>query len=193
MPEATISSSLRLASQLRSQVFRRRRRERRRVLLSRRWGNVFSGCRAWWNTDDGFDLIRPKVFAWSRTRGLSTTFPAGHFHLESNGSGFKAGGYGVPATMFPPRFRGTRAPLRCFRNKAADFTPITTHRRRLAQHSGYRNARDFDMLLLEGAIADHKLRNNFGYGSSSTLANFTGSDDGFNSWTTGVRFRTPIS
>lgn len=60
-------------------------------------GNVFRGCRAWANTDDGFDLINAyspvtieSSWAWDHgyLPGTRTSLPAG------NGNGIKAGGYG---------------------------------------------------------------------------------------------------
>jgi hypothetical protein len=152
-------------------------------------GNVFSGCRAWWNTDDGFDLISSKGVcvienSWAFYNGyLPDTFTS-----KGNGNGIKAGGYGVPATDVPsPIPRHVVRFSVAFRNKAAGFYanhhPIGGD---WWNNSGYRNARDFDMLLLDGAVADHKLRNNVGYGSSTIIANFTGTDAAFNSWTTGV-------
>jgi len=60
-------------------------------------GNSFIGCRAWNNTDDGFDL-----FAWTSTVRIencwafdqsATTSDSG-----SDGNGFKLGGDGVSAT-----------------------------------------------------------------------------------------------
>lgn len=58
-------------------------------------GNVFRGCRAWCNSDDGFDLINcyaPVTFdnCWAMYSGYkdeSTSTPG-------DGNGFKAGGYG---------------------------------------------------------------------------------------------------
>lgn len=58
-------------------------------------GNVFRGCRAWCNSDDGYDLINcyaPVVFdnCWAFYNGykdFSATTPG-------DGNGFKAGGYG---------------------------------------------------------------------------------------------------
>lgn len=59
-------------------------------------GNVFRGCRAWWNSDDGFDLINacaPITIdrCWSFYNGYQpqTKKSAG------DGTGFKAGGYGM--------------------------------------------------------------------------------------------------
>ncbi|MDH7603953.1 MAG: T9SS type A sorting domain-containing protein [Melioribacter sp.] len=56
-------------------------------------GNIFKGCRAWFNSDDGFDIIRADesvVFdsCWSFYNGYSTSF-----ERLGDGNGFKAGGY----------------------------------------------------------------------------------------------------
>jgi len=152
-------------------------------------GNVFSGCRAWWNTDDGFDFISAKgVCVVENSWAFYNGYVPDTFTSKGNGNGIKAGGYGVLADNVPsPIPRHVVRFCVAFRNKAAGFYanhhPIGGD---WFSNSGYRNARDFDMLLLDGATPDHKLRNNFGYGSSSTLANFTGTDDSFNAWTTGV-------
>ena len=49
-------------------------------------GNVFRGCRAWWNSDDGFDLIHS---------GQAVV-------IAGDGTGFKAGGYGMSSTPKAP-------------------------------------------------------------------------------------------
>ncbi|MCG2583055.1 right-handed parallel beta-helix repeat-containing protein [Massilia sp. TS11] len=60
-------------------------------------GNVFRGCRAWANTDDGFDLINAYSTviiedSWAWQHGY---LPGTHTPLpDGNGNGFKAGGYG---------------------------------------------------------------------------------------------------
>src|SRR5574344_142413 len=59
-------------------------------------GNVFRGCRAWWNSDDGFDLISnlaPVTFdnCWAVYNG----YKPNSFTKAANGNGFKAGGYGL--------------------------------------------------------------------------------------------------
>ncbi|MEJ5352527.1 MAG: T9SS type A sorting domain-containing protein [Melioribacteraceae bacterium] len=56
-------------------------------------GNIFKGCRAWFNSDDGFDIIRADesvVFdsCWSFYNGYSTSF-----EKLGDGNGFKAGGF----------------------------------------------------------------------------------------------------
>jgi len=57
-------------------------------------GNVFRGCRAWFNSDDGFDLIRAYESVliencWAFYNGYSTEFKS-----LADGNGFKAGGWG---------------------------------------------------------------------------------------------------
>jgi len=57
-------------------------------------GNVFRGCRAWFNSDDGFDLIRAYESVliencWSFYNGYSTAFKS-----LGDGNGFKSGGWG---------------------------------------------------------------------------------------------------
>ncbi|MDR0811919.1 MAG: right-handed parallel beta-helix repeat-containing protein [Paludibacter sp.] len=58
-------------------------------------GNVFRGCRAWYNSDDGYDLISNKSVVtiencWSWKNGYSTAGAS-----LGNGAGFKSGGYGM--------------------------------------------------------------------------------------------------
>ena len=59
-------------------------------------GNVFEGCRAWYNCDDGFDLINcfdavKIINCWSFLNG----YKPGGKDAAGNGTGFKAGGYGM--------------------------------------------------------------------------------------------------
>lgn len=56
--------------------------------------NVFRGCRAWFNSDDGFDLINnaePVLIenCWAFYNGYSSDFVS-----RADGNGFKSGGYG---------------------------------------------------------------------------------------------------
>ena len=62
-------------------------------------GNVFSGCRSWWNSDDGWDLwmgTSPVVITncwafWSGTNYWNSS------SFNGNGNGFKLGGNYIPA------------------------------------------------------------------------------------------------
>lgn len=71
--------------------------------------NLFNGCRAWFNSDDGFDCINAPfavtfINCWAFYNGYSPDFKP-----LADGNGFKAGGYGItPGTRFPdpvPRHR----------------------------------------------------------------------------------------
>ncbi len=58
-------------------------------------GNVIRGCRAWRNSDDGFDLINNLAeveidSCWSWQNGYDSNMTA-----RADGSGFKMGGYGL--------------------------------------------------------------------------------------------------
>ena len=60
-------------------------------------GNVFRGCRAWYNSDDGFDLINCYAsyiieYCWSFRNGYK---PHSIESSGGNGAGFKSGGYGM--------------------------------------------------------------------------------------------------
>lgn len=59
-------------------------------------GNVIRGCRAWWNSDDGFDLINsfePVLIdsCWAFYNGYRPMT----FESAADGNGIKAGGYGM--------------------------------------------------------------------------------------------------
>ena len=65
-------------------------------------GNVFEGCRAWYNCDDGFDLINcfdavKIINCWAFYNGYKPNSK----DAAGNGTGFKAGGYGMSKTDLP--------------------------------------------------------------------------------------------
>ena len=80
-------------------------------------GNAIRYCRAWRNSDDGFDLINnlaPVEFdhCWAFYNGYCPTPDARNtdtFQSAGDGNGFKAGGYGM-------RNRTTRCPAVCPQN-----------------------------------------------------------------------------
>jgi len=81
------------------------------VNKERMTGNVFRGCRAWRNSDDGFDLINcfaavefDHCFAfYNGYRPTTDPHNTKTFQSAGDGNGFKAGGYGMSAstTKFP--------------------------------------------------------------------------------------------
>lgn len=147
-------------------------------------GNVFRGCRAWQNSDDGFDFINsPGVCVVERSFAFSNGFVPGTTTPIGNGAGIKAGGFtnNVPATI--PRHRALFNVS--FGNRRQGF--YANHHEggidwinNTAFDNGQRN---YDMLADEGP-APHYLRNNIAFGSGGTIDNLNAGevDSGFNSW-----------
>jgi MYXO-CTERM domain-containing protein len=147
-------------------------------------GNTFRGCRAWFNSDDGFDFINaPGVctaeFSWAFHNGFRPDTSTG----AGNGAGFKGGGFTV---AMPPRLI-PRHVLRfnvSWANRSQGFY-ANHHEGGLdfVQNTAFDNTRNFDLLADEGA-ARHYLRNNIAAGQGTALANATASeiDAAFNSW-----------
>ncbi len=144
-------------------------------------GNVFRGCRAWFNSDDGFDCIGAREtvtfdHCWAFYNGFSPDFAS-----LGDGNGFKAGGYGTtPAEKLPttiPRHM-TRRSLAA-RNKASGF--YANHHPGGSDwiaNTAYRNGTNFNMLArlpdnrtdIDGF--DHRLRNNLAYGSRVAISRY---------------------
>lgn len=142
--------------------------------------NVFRGCRAWFNSDDGFDCINtaePVLIenCWAFYNGYGSKF-----ENLGDGNGFKAGGYGsTPASRLPnpiPRhvIRGCLA----VRNKASGF--YSNHHIggiELINNSAYRNSNNFNLLCRKDDNATevpgygHKMKNNLGYKGRNEVAN----------------------
>ncbi|MCB0742416.1 MAG: DUF4990 domain-containing protein [Ignavibacteriae bacterium] len=137
-------------------------------------GNIFRGCRAWFNSDDGFDIIRADeavVFenCWAFFNGYTTSFSN-----LGDGNGFKAGGYAYDtADKIPsPVPRNTLKFCVAVKNKANGFD--SNHH--LAgndwfNNSAYQNAINYNMLNRESPESDninangydHVLKNNLSY------------------------------
>lgn len=146
--------------------------------------NVFRDCRAWWNADDGFDLISTyspvtieNSWAWLNGYVPGTTEGAG------NGAGFKVGGFG--AEYDPGAVKHTVNNSVAFDNKAAGFYanhhPLAND---FFNNTSYGNSPDFDMLGIDesGAAVDRgNLRNNIAYTGTLT-ENMDGTDSENNSW-----------
>ncbi|MEU6555236.1 right-handed parallel beta-helix repeat-containing protein [Streptomyces sp. NPDC046915] len=151
-------------------------------------GNVFRGCRAWWNSDDGFDLINAYSSvtienSWSWRNGYlpETTTASG------NGNGFKAGGYGgdYDAAAVKHTVRTSVA----FANRAAGFYanhhPLAND---YFNNTSYGNHPDFNMLGVDSsgaAVGRGNLRNNIAYTGTLT-SNMSGTSAANNSWNLGI-------
>ncbi|MCX7006909.1 MAG: right-handed parallel beta-helix repeat-containing protein [Kiritimatiellaeota bacterium] len=144
-------------------------------------GNVFRGCRAWYNSDDGYDCIGAAEAVtfencWAFYSGLNAAGAK-----LGDGNGFKAGGYGKrPASALPvpiPRhvIRGCLA----VGNRASGF--YANHHPGGCDwfnNTAYRNGSNFNFL---GRLADnltdvpgsgHRIRNNVSYRSRGLVTSF---------------------
>ncbi len=146
-------------------------------------GNVFKGCRAWFNSDDGFDIIRSDaavVFdsCWAFYNGYSSSFTS-----LGDGNGFKAGGYAYDeASKIPnPVPMNTIQFCVAVGNKANGF--YSNHHLNgnfWYNNSAYRNAVNYNMVNRESPQSDninvngydHILINNLGYNARGRETNY---------------------
>ncbi|WUR15530.1 right-handed parallel beta-helix repeat-containing protein [[Empedobacter] haloabium] len=149
-------------------------------------GNVFRGCRAWANTDDGFDLINAyspvlieRSWAWLHGYLPGTTTPI----AAGNGNGFKIGGFsgkwvaGAPVHVV----RNSVA----LRNKAngfyANHHPVASQ---FFNNTAASNGIGYNLLGIApdgSAVNLGVARNNVAYGGTAA-ANTAGADTSHNSW-----------
>ena len=158
-------------------------------------GNVLRGCRAWMNTDDGYDLIN--CFASATIEHCIAAYsgyePGTKKSLAAgNGNGFKLGGYGADATLLPtkiPKHRGLfNLAFECKANAFyANHHPGDLE---FSNNTGLNSGVQFDMLGLKAdgtttgvAITVGTFRNNLAYGGTIVADNKNNtSNDTYNSW-----------
>jgi len=155
-------------------------------------GNKITGCRAWFNSDDGYDCINAYesvVFenCWAFYNGYNSSFVS-----KGDGNGFKAGGYGqapVVSSLPSPIPSHTVRFCMAYRNKAngiyANHHVVTGSS--WYNNTAYRNSTNYNMLsqkitkstktgndtTLDCAGINHVLHNNisFKYSSYTETAN----------------------
>jgi hypothetical protein len=146
---------------------------------------IVRGCRAWWNSDDGYDLISQEVPVT-----IENSWAMGNGYIDSgtgkggNGNGFKAGSSKT----------GIRHIIRncvAWKNTAAGFyANHSSGGNNWFNNTSYNNAVQYNMLasppddsattiILSGALA-HKMRNNVGFPDKNS--NMGGVDTAFNTW-----------
>jgi hypothetical protein len=150
-------------------------------------GNVFRGCRAWFNSDDGFDLINADALVviencWAFYNGYFTNFASS----GGDGHGFKSGGYGRNGSAFPtpvPR-HVTRFSV-AVRNRVSGFyANHHTGGLDFLHNTAYQNNVNYNMLgtladnLTDVPGYDHLLKNNLGFRarSGTEVSNLGGAD-----------------
>lgn len=148
-------------------------------------GIVFRGCRAWLNSDDGYDCINsfaPITFenSWSFYNGYAEGFVS-----RGDGNGFKAGGYGVGTAPKVPATIPRNVVQRCLavQNKASGF--YANHQpggNDWLNNTAYRNGVNFNMLNRRADFQadvpgyDHVLRNNVSLAPRSANADLVNYD-----------------
>ncbi len=146
-------------------------------------GNRFIGCRAWENSDDGFDAFdSPETVvienSWAFRNGVDVW---GYGDFSGNGNGFKLGGNHVVARN---RITGSVAfgnVVKGFdqNNNAGGLTILNC--------TGYNNGTNFGLGNPVNSGEEHLLRNNVSLGASADIAN---ADASHNSWDSGPRVST---
>lgn len=160
-------------------------------------GNVFRGCRAWFNSDDGYDVLgaaESVIFenCWAMYNGYSVNFTS-----LGDGNGFKAGGYGsTPVQDLPVPIPGhTVRFCLAVRNKASGF--YSNHHiagSTWYNNTAYRNGTNFNMLnRLADNVTDvpgygHVMRNNLSHKSNYHIrnVNYDECDIAYNSFDLGL-------
>jgi len=145
------------------------------------------GCRAWLDSDDGYDLISQEVpvvieNSWAISNGYSNG--GSGMPSSGNGNGFKAGSSDT----------GIRHILQnnvAWKNRAAGFyANHSSGGNTWLNNTSYMNSVQYNMLaspagdsattiVLSGSLA-HKMRNNVGFPNKNT--NMSGVDSMFNTW-----------
>lgn len=161
-------------------------------------GNVFRGCRAWFNSDDGYDCITSRESVtfencWALYNGLSPEKKS-----LADGNGFKAGGYGSMSAERMPDPAPRHRVVRCVAvgNKANGF--YSNHHPMGSDwfnNTAYRNKSNYNMLCrLQDNVTDvdgfgHKLHNNLSYRTRTDIAKFDAAkcESSHNSFTLGLK------
>lgn len=165
-------------------------------------GNVFRGCRAWFNSDDGYDCINAKAMVtfdhcWAFYNGYFTNFASS----TGDANGFKSGGYGVTNGSVPnPVPRHVTEFCLAVKNRANGFY-ANHHVGGLDwfNNTAYRNGVNYNLLCNLDAQTktndvpgfDHVMKNNLGYKGNTEVSNLgTTNDVTFNYFTLSVTVAT---
>ncbi|MBN1128837.1 MAG: right-handed parallel beta-helix repeat-containing protein [Chitinispirillaceae bacterium] len=152
-------------------------------------GNVFRGCRAWNNSDDGYDCINcSAAILFEQCWSWSNGYVPGTMTAAGNGAGFKIGGFGNPPSGYPsPIPQHTVRFCVSFNNRAQGFYqnhhPVANY---YYNNTSYNNrSGNFNMLgydLSAGADAGRGiLRNNIAF-TGTAVSNAAGTDASYNTW-----------
>ena len=139
-------------------------------------GNVISGCRAWFNSDDGYDLIHCYAKAviensWAFYNGYFTNFVA----TGGNANGFKSGGFGVGSSgksyPHPPPRHVTRFCLAVGNGANGFYANFHPDGLDFINNTALWNGTDYNMVCNSNNVSraydtpgfNHYMRNNLGF------------------------------
>lgn len=139
-------------------------------------GNVFYGCRAWNNSDDGFDLIHCYAKAvidhcWAFYNGYFTNGAA----TGGNANGFKSGGFGVGSSAKsypnPPPRHVTQFCLAVGNGANGFYANFHPDGLDWINNTAFRNSTDYNMVCNTNNVSrsydtpgfNHYMRNNLGF------------------------------
>jgi hypothetical protein len=141
-------------------------------------GNIFRGCRAWFNSDDGFDFISTAESVtvedcWAFYNGFGTKF-----NKLGDGNGFKAGGYAATPQEHLPKVIPRHILRHCLavKNRASGF--YANHQpggNDWLNNTAWNNSANFNLLsrtrdnLHDVPGHGHLMRNNLGFQGHSEL------------------------
>lgn len=176
-------------------------------------GNVFRGCRAWFNSDDGFDCISAAEAVtmdqcWAYGNGYTPSYVSMH-----DGNGFKVGGHGAAPGSIDglPAVIPSHTVTRClaYRNKANGFYAnhhVETGNTWL-NNTAFKNKVNYNMLSqrivnpgTDSAYTEdvpgmrHILHNNLSYSPTSAhVSNLGTSTESHNSFSAGMNLQLGAS
>lgn len=144
--------------------------------------NIFRGCRAWFNSDDGFDFINsgePVLVdnCWSFYNGYTSDFTS-----RGDGNGFKAGGYGstayytVLSKYYPIPMNTVKFSLAVGNKQSGFYSNHHLEGSNWYNNTAYKNKRNYNMLnrkavnstdyLTDVPGYNHVMSNNLGFGAT---------------------------
>jgi len=140
-------------------------------------GNKFIGCRAWENSDDGYDAFdSPQVVTfegcWAFRNGVDVWNYGG---FTGNGNGFKVGGNAVQANNKLTNCVSFGHPNKGFdqNNNTGGLT--------IYNCTAYNNGTNFGLGGAVNAGQQHTIKNNVSLGAAATIANATQTNNTWNS------------
>ncbi len=141
-------------------------------------GNRFIGCRAWENSDDGFDAYNsPETVVFERCSAFRNGVDVWQYGgFDGNGNGFKVGGNSQQANHLLTQCVAFSNPVKGFdqNNNTGGIT--------IYNSTAYQNGTNFGLGNPLNPGQQHDLRNNISLDASNSIANATQQN---NSWSDG--------